>query len=91
MTTYHAHLTTYHVHHVGRIDDYTALLNAGWTVLGSSYPPISPSIDIAVWLRCPPTCCPAERMREAARCADCGALALPVVGGDAACRCGGGE
>lgn len=68
---------TYHARHIGRVEDLARLTREGWTVLGS-YPPISPVIDVAVWLRCPETCC------AAGRCPDCGALLL-------ACRCGGGE
>lgn len=66
---------TYHVRHIGHIDTYAQLLREGWTVLGS-YRPISPVIDIAVWLRCPPSCCGAE-------CPDCGE--------GLRCRCQGGE
>lgn len=53
----------YHARHVGSVDTYAALLRAGWTVLGESYPPISRSVDISVWLRCPPDCglCAEER------------------------------
>ena len=69
---------TYHARHIGHIDTYAQLLREGWTVLGESYPPISPSVDISVWLRCP------------ADCADC---ARPAVSTDinAACRCAPGE
>ncbi len=54
-------MSAYHARHVGTLADYTRLLREGWTVLGRRYPPVSPVIDIAVWLRCPPTCCEVPR------------------------------
>lgn len=48
---------TYHAYHIGNAADRDRLLAEGWTVLGA-YAPLSPILDVAVWLRCPVTCCP---------------------------------
>lgn len=50
-------MTTYHARHIGSVADRDRLLAEGWTILGE-YTPLSPVIEIAVWLRCPRSCCP---------------------------------
>lgn len=50
---------TYHARHIGHPDTLAALLAAGWRLM-RMYPPVSPVIPLAVWLRCPAWCCPVE-------------------------------
>jgi hypothetical protein len=49
----------FHARQVGTTAAMQDLLRDGWTVLSISMP-ISPILEIAVWLRCPESCCPVQ-------------------------------